>query len=1483
MDNVGNVRGRFDHDGPVMIEGSRHLELAVTVVDPAGTPPRVDVVVTAPPGCTFGELRPRLLALTGSADAPVTCGGRVLDDDLPVGVPPLVQGAVLGVGAAEPERPPGGLLELRVAAGPDAGWVHRLRPGEYLVGRAATADIRLDDPDVSRQHARVRVTGDGTVVADLGSTNGTVLAGEPVDRTGRAWRPGQPLRLGTSLLELAVPEARPASVRPDGAGHLLVNRPPRHVSATPSVRLSLPRPPAARDRPPFPWLAMLLPAVAGGALAAVTGSAAYLLFVALSPLLALGTHLSERRFAALARRREQAAHATALTEVRARVDAALEAERTWRHLVSPDLPTLLAAAAGPEPRLWERRPHDGDHFVVRLGLGRVRSRVEVRPHGGGSGGDDEVERPVIDDVPVTTDLAVAGVLGVAGPRRQLLALARGLVAQLAGWHSPRHLSLVVLAARAAADWEWARWLPHVRRAGRVSAGLLVGTDGAQVDRRLAELAALVDARRGRLDGSLGRRWEGPATVVLVDGADLLRGNADLARLLGAGPTVGVHVVCLAPELVSLPAECGSTVELTGDTGTRLRMRTAAGESYDDVVLDGVGARWAHRFARSLAPLLDATPEDTVAALPESARLLDLLAARGVDASDAAALRAGWSAGASSPVVTLGVGPGGEPLALDLAADGPHLLVAGTTGAGKSELLQTLVAGLAVSCSPERLSFLLVDYKGGAAFRDCARLPHTVGLVTDLDADHTERALRSLRAEIRRRERVLRQAGCSDLTAYPAGARPPLPRLVLVVDEFATLAEELPDFLSGLVGIAQRGRSLGVHLVLATQRPAGVVSANIRANTGVRIALRVTDPAESVDVVDVRDAADIDRSTPGRAVVRFGTGELRPMQTARVSAGPVPVSAAPVVRPWPWSAAGDPLPPALAEAPVGPTDLGRITDAAVAAARDLRLPPARRPWLPSLPDVLPLAGLLAGARPGAVPLGRLDRPDHQEQPRYDLPLAGGGHLLVVGGPRSGRTSLLRTITASVASAYDARTVHVYAWDADGGLGALARLPHCGAVVGRGEVERGVELLDRLAALLDERRQLLAAGGLGSVEEQRAAAQAGDRLPWVLLLVDGWEAFTQTFDEVDRGRAVDTVATMLREGAALGLRAVLTGGRALLTNRVGALAGERLLLRLPDPADYALAGVPPRSVPRTMPAGRALVGADATELQVAVLAGAAETGDSPDVGASAQARALAALAEELAVRASSGSAPPPGHQRALRVDPLPVAVPFTEAAALAGPAAAAGWVLVGAGRGGPAGVDLDADGPAFLVAGPGGSGRSTALATMARWTARAGRPVLVVAHRRSPLCHLGEEPGVLACLGPGDGAGLAAQVAAHENLTVVVDDVETIADGPVETVLLDLLRVDRDTSARLVLAGPTAELAVSFRGVAAAARRSRTGLLLGAGEPGEGDVFDLRLPRRPAGPPGRGLLVVRGRVAPVQVAAAGAAAPAGATPSRASAAG
>ena len=540
---------------------------------------------------------------------------------------------------------------------------------------------------------------------------------------------------------------------------------------------------------------------------------------------------------------------------------------------------------------------------------------------------------------------------------------------------------------------------------------------------------------------------------------------------------------------------------------------------------------------------------------------------------------------------IGVGIDGN-FELDLARDGPHALIAGTTGSGKSELLQTMVASLALASRPDELTFVLIDYKGGAAFGACATLPHTVGIVTDLDGALAERALVSLGAELKRRESLLAAANATHLDAFRATGGH-LARLVIVVDEFASLAEELPDFVGGLVGIAQRGRSLGVHLVLATQRPEGVVSADIRANTNLRICLAVTRESESRDVIDTADAARISRTTPGRGFARTGHGELHPFQAGRVGGAAVGIAAGDGIRVLrsPFRSLAAPLVLSFGSTGVaqsGTTDLDRIVLACRDATRQLEIETLPSPWLEPLRAIETSRCTAAASRHLTAVLGVHDVPSRQAQQPYLIDLDEVSHVMVAGSARSGRTTALRTLIVELARSTSSEDLHTYVLDCGGGsLATLSALPHVGAVATMLEHERIVRLISMLDIELVRRQALLAAHGFGSITEQRLSAV--HRLPHVVLAIDGWEPFCALFDDVDNGAVLDAVWRLLRGGGAAGMHVVVTADRAGLVGRLASTIEHRLVLRQADRADFSLIGLAPRLVPATLPPGRGYLAA------------------------------------------------------------------------------------------------------------------------------------------------------------------------------------------------------------------------------------------------------------------------------------------------------
>ncbi|WP_147944755.1 FtsK/SpoIIIE domain-containing protein [Microbispora sp. CSR-4] len=1518
-----------------------------------------------------------------SGEVKLWVDGRPVGPDAPVfGL--LRDGDVVALdgqaAAATVTEEPGGPAELRVVGGPGAGVVHRIGLGAHTIGSDPACAISVPDPRMPPVALVVRLAPGTATVEPAVSGGGPVarLEGEPLTEAV-AWPPGGMLACGGSVFALGpvVPPDAHLDALPDGG--LAYNRPPRLQRPERQRRFTVPAEPKRGEGMRLQLLAALLPAVLGVVMAVVTRTWYYLLIAFMTPLIMIGQWVSDRRHGRKKHRRAVKAYRERMAAFEEEVARAVRQDEEARRGGAPDPAEVLLTATGPRRRLWERRVHDRDALRLRVGLADLPADLEFEPESGTPQDAPRREPPTCHDVPVALVMRRLGVAGLTGPRDVALGCARWLVGQAAALHSPRDLAIVVLSANAdgAAQWGWVRWLPHcapdaAARGGALSSdcAALVGADPEAAARRVAELAALVterlDAENGsgpglprgvRLSGGpagwddLGRgggnRPAEPAfatyderpfdVLVMLDGAQVLRGLPGMPQVLRQGPRAGVYTIAIDDDERLLPEECATVVSCDREGGVRLH-----GGGLDPITgirADLVSPSWAERLARALAPLRDVSRDDPSAALPDAVRLLDLLEV----SLDPAALaeRQGRTTRA-----LIGVGPDG-PFEVDLSRDGPHALVAGTTGAGKSELLQTLICSLAVANRPDEMTFVLIDYKGGAAFKECVRLPHTVGMVSDLDGHLTQRALSSLAAEIRRRERLLLDAGAKDIEDYQrargatwvlgaggvrrargggifaapvpeaAGSRkdlPPLPRLVLIIDEFAALVTELPDFVEGLVDIARRGRSLGIHLILATQRPGGVVTADIQANTSLRIALRVTDAAESTDVIDVPDAAHISRTTPGRCYVRAGSGAPVAVQTARIGGRtPHPRGAGAAdagddlrVLDLPWQALGHPLPaPPAAQAASG-TDLALLVDALRDAGRELPRQPS--PWLPPLPDQVVLdvgpagssGGLLAGAapyRPGAeevppLPFGMTDLPWEQGRRPLTLDMRHGGHLLIAGGARSGRSSALRTIAGSIAAGASPEDVHVHAVDCgSGALLPLVALPHCGAVVTRDQLDRVERLLTRLRAEVGRRQQLLAEAGYASLAEARSAAKsraARDRsgvgaLPWLVLLVDRWEGYVAAFENYDYGRLVDAMLQLLREGPAVGLRAVVTSDRSGLLGQISTVFDDRLVLRLADPADYGLAGLPVRDLPSAMPPGRALAVGEhgLVESQIALLC--------DDPSGPAQVAVVQELARTAAARFGGSDTPakwawpsePP-----LRVDALPMRITASQALDLepAYEPPSALWALLGAGGDAlvPMGVDLQGQGPAAVIAGPPRSGRSSALVTAARSLLGRGTPVLVVTPRRSPLRDLAGTPGVLAVLdgnarsvtggGADDFGGLPgaldplALVAGHERYVVAVDDAELISpDSPLGLALDEMLRTGRDGEHGLLIAGATGDLATAYRGFAAEARKGRTGLLLNVQSPADGDLFAVRLPRGAVGgPPGRGLLVVSGVATPIQAA-------------------
>jgi S-DNA-T family DNA segregation ATPase FtsK/SpoIIIE len=1612
------------------------MDLQLTLIDPQRTGASVEVLIQAPAGTRLSAVTGELAEILGKSrtepgsgrSGPVIfrCGPVPLRDDAPLGLPPLLHGTVLVLlpdpgsgerGAAPPSAAPGpAFLEAHVIAGPDAGAVVPLAPGTHSIGRAAAHPIRPADAEVSRSQAELVVGDSQILLCDSDSQNGTWVGDRRVDRGGVELAPGDRFRVGATTICIRTPDRPPAAARSDGEGALRINRGPQLRPARARTEIQFPAPPARARSSRIPWPAIILPSVLAIGTSVIWQQPGFLLFALLTPALLIAQSLSDRRAARRGRRQSHGRYLQAEARAQQALDHELERDAAQLEAARPDLARLAVTARTPTDELWCRARTGPGFLVLRLGRGAVAAAVLVRRPATDSPDQPSARPPaptaaVHPDAPVALDLAEARVLGVCGPRPGRLGLARSLLGQISVLHSPADLRVEVHVADPShrRDWRWVSRLPQ--HESRSSAPFrVVILDGAHQLRRRPEVAvALRDAARA--EASTGET-AAPETVVI--GLDRTE-----------------------PEL---PVECRALVSLdrleapepTGpaDSSEPRRSALLRVDQAEPVWFapDLAGAGWAERLSRQLAPLRDAV-SDQARVLPTSLQLTDLIIEHDrIRPTDPLELLQHWQRpGRADPVALLGMAPDG-PFRVDLRRDGPHLLIGGTTGSGKSELLQTLVVSLAVSCPPDAVSFLLIDYKGGAAFHGCSELPHVGGIITDLDAALAGRALVSLTAELRRRERLLNSVGVVDIDGYAAvrapasrllrpgrsecglsgsgrpvseieaSGLPALPRLVVIVDEYRVLAEELPEFVSGLVRTATVGRSLGVHLVLATQRPAGIVSAEITANVNLRIALRVRDAADSRDLIDEATAALLPADAPGRALARGGGGPVLSFQTARVAGSRRETSAErqPIVRrldpdptgigwqieaprfrrahpadqlsaadptsgvepadlAWPEHSmhrsgratsqigTADPLqsaPGLSSESQSEPvSDLTAIAAAARSAAERLALAPAAPPWLPPLPNLIDLEQVLA--RPGEqstraaavhhvsgpvratqpalanrelavpVPFGLADRPDEQRQGPVAWSL-GQSHLAVAGGPRSGRTTTLRTIALAAGAVDAGRPRHLYVVDGSGALADLIGRTDVDAVVATHDLERGERLIRRLEAEIGRRQ----------VEPSAVTSD-------VVLLVDGWETVLGAWNEFDHGRLVDRLIGVLRDGPEVGIWAAISGGRQLLTGPVSTLLAERVVLRFADPADAVLAGVPARHVARAQPPGRGVLvspdNLDPIELQVALTTSSSSpvrswsdtswpdfgiteyqgpehsghSGHQPGTPGRLPGAAVHEPGNPRHRAPGGGRAARPGWQipelpRRLEYRDLVAAWPRPEAERRppAGRPSEAwqplegGWlpgagrrpkvegardpdllVPIGIGAGEEPLVALDLDStPVTLVIGPPGSGRSSSLHCLAEGLRRLDKPVLLISSDRRFAGPGAAHLPVIETRHPEAPDQLDVALSSHPELTLLVDDVRSAAAPPGEPAALmdDLLTGHASRGGRLVLSSTATEVLTAYRGPLALARPARSGLLLGSSEPGDGEVFGVRLGRRPAGPPGRALLIQAGRVSPVQLA-------------------
>lgn len=945
------------------------------------------------------------------------------------------------------------------------------------------------------------------------------------------------------------------------------SRQPRFLPEMPAGEVEIPNPPSAYDKPEIAWFALLAPPAVMltiTMLLALTSQSRYMMLsiamTVMTLIVSLTTAASQINKYKRKKKEREKKYLQFIADTRSELQLAREQQIKAMNEMSPDPSACLQRILDIDNRLWERTPASPDFLSLRLGVGSVPSALKINYSKQAiiMESDPLIMEPQrlalefdrVQGVPVSINLIKSEICGIAGEEEKAFAVVTQMLLQLVTHHGYDDVRVVVLSSEEKLEkWNWMRHLPHLWTDGFELRFLLCGKAIAHAV--LGELNTVFREREQRKIGGTPL----PHFVFIVEDPTLLEEEPINKYLYNKCASLGVSSVYIAKHQAYLPMNCKQVVSLQGKTAELADRETGEKSTFNP---DMVDVQLLEQAIRKMAPLRLKNSGGNFT-LPSSLTLLDMLQSKTTGEVD---LMSRWTKnkpyqGMSVPI---GVKAGGSLFQLDMheTGHGPHGLVAGTTGSGKSELLQSIIISLAINYHPQDVVFVLIDYKGGGMADIFQGMPHLVGTITNLGGNQTTRALLSIKSELMSRQRIFSEYGVNNIDKYQKlyysgnkdRSMPAVPHLIMIADEFAELKQDQPDFMKELVSAARVGRSLGVHLILATQKPAGVVDDQIWSNSKFKICLKVQDERDSNDVIKRPDAAMI--KEPGRAYIQVGNDEIFELfQSAYSGAdydpdGEMQKNENKAKRIFEVSLNGrtDQIYPLSEDKIVKhelPSQLGAMVQQIAKTASYAGIPPLQGPWQPPLPELLHLDNIFgdyveAGRWPGreqllSVPVGRMDDPRNQNQNVLNIDFANEGNLFVYGASGTGKTVFLQTLCMSMAHLYSPDEVNAYIMDFGGNsLRMFEKLPQVGGVMTIEEKSKIDQFIMYVFREIENRKVLF--------EENRSAGfnayrSSGKKLPAIVIIIDNYFALSESYEDVDAHMML-----LAREGTKYGIYLVAT---------------------------------------------------------------------------------------------------------------------------------------------------------------------------------------------------------------------------------------------------------------------------------------------------------------------------------------------------------
>lgn len=886
-------------------------------------------------------------------------------------------------------------------------------------------------------------------------------------------------------------------------------------------------------------------------------------------------------------------------------DLKLSGNSAWNKKIAldihPDPCRVISRCVINSRKTWERTSHDEDFLDVRIGLGEQKNTIDISvPKERFSLVDDPLkDEPKslfekyerVANMPMTIPLVKDIVVGIVGKKNQRYRIVQNLLIQLAGLHSYEELKLVFICNTfQKQEFQWIKLLPHVWSADRSIRFFASNKEEAHAI--LNHLDGIVREREDTIRDGHSKQMAIPYFVVFVMDDALLDEEPAVRYLSDAKNKLSISSVFVGEGMEALPSDCQTIIHYDDEACEIFsKKRKELGEAL--FIADEIPKLEIEKFTRSISQFkLKSLPSEQ--SIPEG---LDFLSMFKVGRIEQLLIEKRWHE--STPHKTLetpiGVKGGGAIFSLNIHEKdhGSHGLVAGMTGSGKSEFIQAYILSMAINYHPHDVSFILIDYKGGGMANCFNGLPHIAGVITNLGGNQINRSLISINAELRRRQKIFEAAGVNNINSYEMlykenkrhnftldnHAIEPLPHLVIISDEFAELKRQQPEFMEKLVSAACIGRSLGVHLILATQKPSGVVDDQIWSNSRFRVCLKVLDRQDSQEMLKRPEAAMI--KSAGRAYVQVGYNEIfEHVQTGYSGAKYIPEddyfepeaqkitlidNSASLLKSL------SSLKPQNEEA--DKTQLEAVVDylcrfSKVNGIEKINI------WPEQLPEIISLTSFEMFNRstfngeqwPAQIDwmnpiIGVYDDPENQEQNPLKIDISKNGHIVIYGMPGTGKTTFVISLLYSIVKTYSPEDVLLHVLDFGGrSLGFIGDLPHCLGVAYAEDESQVEQTFERVIQELSQRKNLFASHGVSNINAYKKTTE--EKIPAVMLVIDSCSVFRERYGHIE-----DKLVTIAREGSNYGIYLILTGSdKSAVYYKVTDYVKQFITLQMADKSDY-----------------------------------------------------------------------------------------------------------------------------------------------------------------------------------------------------------------------------------------------------------------------------------------------------------------------------